>query len=196
MLSDAIRRLVARAGLAVSCPRLRADLRDAARTERLRRSGLAMGERVFIGGGTVLDPDFAFLISIGDDTTISIGVVVLAHDASTRRGTGYSRVASVRIGQRVFIGARAVVLPGVMIGDDAIVGAGSVVTHNVDAGTVVAGNPARMIARTSAYLDRNRALMSHRPRWERDGYTVSGGVTSAGARRMHDALRDGEAFIR
>jgi maltose O-acetyltransferase len=59
-----------------------------------------MGEGVFIGGGCLLDPDFAFLISIGDDTTISVGVVVLAHDASTRRGAGYSRVAPGTIGHR------------------------------------------------------------------------------------------------
>jgi maltose O-acetyltransferase len=193
---DALWRGLARGAYRVSLPRVRASVRDAAQIDRLRRSGLDIGQRVFIGGGTFLDPDFAFLISIGDDTTVSVGVVVLAHDASTRGATGYSRLAPVRIGRRAFIGARALVLPGVTIGDDAIIGAGSVVTRDVEAGTVVAGNPARVITRTSEYLDRNRALMNQRPRWSRSGYTASDGVTPATARLMHEALRDGEAFIR
>jgi len=54
--------------------------------------------------------------------------------------------APIVIGERVFIGARAFILPGVTIADDAIVGAAAVVTRNVDAGSTVAGNPARVIA--------------------------------------------------
>jgi maltose O-acetyltransferase len=164
--------------------------------EGLQEAGLNLGSNVFVGGGTVLDPDFSFLISIGDDSVISLEVMILAHDASTRRHLGYSRVAPVAIGRRVFIGARAVILPGVTIGDDAIVGAGSVVRRDVEPGTVVAGNPARVIATTEAYLDRHRATLERRPKWERAGYTVSGGATEASRREMLDALVDGEAFIR
>jgi maltose O-acetyltransferase len=50
----------------------------------------------------------------------------------------------VRIGSNVWIGGGAIVLPGVSIGDDAIVGAGSVVTRDVPPGTTVVGNPARV----------------------------------------------------
>lgn len=49
------------------------------------------------------------------------------------------------IGNNVWIGAGAIVLPGVTIGDNAVVGAGSVVTKNVEANTVVAGDPAKPI---------------------------------------------------
>ncbi len=51
--------------------------------------------------------------------------------------------APIVVGERAFVGARAFVLPGVMIGDHAVVGAMSVVTHNVPAHTCVRGNPAR-----------------------------------------------------
>jgi maltose O-acetyltransferase len=172
------------------------SVRESLEIDRLRRSGLAIGERVFIGGGTLLDPDFAHLISIGDDTTVSVGVVVLAHDASTRRSLGYSRVAPVAIGARVFVGARAVILPGVTIGDDSIVGAGGVVTRDIDAGMVVAGNPARVISTCEQYLADNRDRMERRPRWERAGHVVSEGLTDEAMTEMREALADGEAFIR
>lgn len=51
----------------------------------------------------------------------------------------------VRIGDRVWIGGRAVILPGVSIGDDAVIGAGSIVTRDVPPGSLVAGNPARLV---------------------------------------------------
>ena len=164
--------------------------------EGLERTGLRLGRNVFVGGGTVLDADFAHLIEIGDDSVISLGVMVLAHDASTRRHLGYSRVAPVRIGRRVFVGARSIVLPGVTIGDDAIVGAGSVVTQDVAPGTVVAGNPARAITSTERYLERHRHQLGQRPRWERTGWTVSGGISPENQQAMRDALAAGEAFVR
>jgi maltose O-acetyltransferase len=52
----------------------------------------------------------------------------------------------VRIGSDVWIGGGAIVLPGVAIGDGAVIGAGSVVTRDVPAGATVVGNPARIIA--------------------------------------------------
>jgi maltose O-acetyltransferase len=162
--------------------------------EDFERDGMQIGRNVFVGGGTILDPDFAFLISIGDDSIISLGVIVLAHDASTRRHIGYSRVAPVTIGRRVFIGARSVVLPGVTIGDDAIVGAGSVVRRDVDPGTVVAGNPARMVATTEQYLARHRDALDQRPRWTRE-FRASTGITAEEREEMRALLRDGEAFV-
>jgi len=176
--------------------RVKRRLRGWPDLERLQAAGLRLGRNVFVGGGTVLDPDFCFLIEIGDDTTISLEVIVLAHDASTRHHLGYSRVAPVTIGARVFVGARSLILPGVTIGDDAIVGAGSLVRADVAPGTVVAGNPARELSSTDAYLERHRAALDARPAWPREGNTTSGGITPAGRRAMREALREGEAFVR
>lgn len=78
-------------------------------------------------------------IHIGPESYVAFGAVILTHDMT--RGL----YADTRIGARCFIGAHSMLLPGVTIGDGSIVGAGSVVTRDVPAGTVVAGNPARIV---------------------------------------------------
>jgi acetyltransferase-like isoleucine patch superfamily enzyme len=61
------------------------------------------------------------------------------------------RVAPTRLGNNVWIGRGAIVVPGVTIGDHSVVGAGSVVTHDVPPLTLVAGNPARPIRTLSSH---------------------------------------------
>jgi acetyltransferase-like isoleucine patch superfamily enzyme len=78
-------------------------------------------------------------IHVGAHTYVAFDARVLSHDMTRniRRHT--------RIGQNCFIGGRALILPGVTIGDSCIVGAGSVVTKSVPANSIVAGNPARIL---------------------------------------------------
>lgn len=80
-------------------------------------------------------------IHIGPETYIAFEVKILAHDMSrnVRRHT--------KIGERCFIGGRAIILPGVEIGDSCIIGAGAVVTKSVPSGCVAVGNPARIVKR-------------------------------------------------
>jgi maltose O-acetyltransferase len=157
--------------------------------------GLVLGREVFIGRPVLFDPGFLWLISIGDESTITPGVTILAHDASSKLRTGYTRVAAVTIGARVYVGAGAVILPGVTIGDDAIIGAGSVVTRDVPAGSVAAGNPARVIGSTEDHTRRHLDALAKRPRYPRQGYTATGGAPAANRRRMLEDLRDGAGYV-
>ncbi len=85
-------------------------------------------------------------VEIGAGTMIGSGALIMDHDAHPLTSSS-TEVASrpVRIGLRVFIGARAIILKGVNIGADAVIGAGAVVTKDVPAGAVAAGNPARIV---------------------------------------------------
>jgi maltose O-acetyltransferase len=90
-------------------------------------------------------------VVIGRDVMMGPDVVILArnheHSDPTRPmiDQGYSANATVTIGNDVWIGTRAIILPGVTVHDGAIVGAGAVVTKDVPAGAVVVGNPAKVI---------------------------------------------------
>lgn len=92
-------------------------------------------------------------VEIGEGTIIGGGALVIDTDFHPRLpdgnwGTDPRSVSKpVVIGKKCFIGARAIILKGVRIGDGAVVGAGSVVTKDVSAKTVVAGNPAIIINR-------------------------------------------------
>jgi maltose O-acetyltransferase len=163
--------------------------------QRLVRQGLRLGKRVYIAPGTVIDPRHCWLVSIGDDSVLGPQVHILAHDASTKPHLGYTKIGEVSIGRKVFIGARALILPGVRIGDRAIVGAGSVVREDVPDGMVVFGNPAAIVCTTAEYLDRHRQRLEHRPRFGRRGFTYQGGITAGNKETLRKAVKDGTVYV-
>lgn len=107
---------------------------------------IALGKNVFINSGCKFQDQGG--VTIGDGSLIGHNVVLatLNHDLRPSRRADMHPEAIV-IGQNVWIGANAIVLPGVTIGDNAVVAAASVVTKDVPADTVVVGSPAR-VART------------------------------------------------
>jgi acetyltransferase-like isoleucine patch superfamily enzyme len=129
---------------------------------------ITLGKRVLLGRGVRLDHAHGHLITIEDDVIIATGTRILAHDAAGTRRTGMTWVAPVRVCKRAFVGADSILLPGVTIGEDAVVAAGSVVARDVPAQTVVAGVPARRIG-TIAEFDRKR-IASKRPVFDRRLY--------------------------
>lgn len=105
---------------------------------------ISLGKRIFINSGCKIQDQGG--VTIGDDTLIGHNVVIatLNHDLSPSRRADM-HPAPVTIGRNVWIGSNATILPGVHIGDDAVVAAASVVTKDVPAGAVVVGSPARMV---------------------------------------------------
>ena len=112
------------------------------------------GFNIRLGAGVFLNFNCVILdvveVTIGDRTLIGPGVQILAADHPrdpARRVSGLEFGRPVRIGRNVWVGAGAIILPGVSIGDDAVIGAGSVVTHDVPPGATAFGNPARVRGR-------------------------------------------------
>lgn len=105
---------------------------------------ITLGTAVYMNAGCVILDSAS--VRIGDNTMIGPQAQILCadhHRDPTLRRKGIECARPVTIGADVWIGAAALILPGVSIGDGAIVGAGSVVTRDVAAGAVVTGNPAR-----------------------------------------------------
>ena len=141
------------------------------RAERgVRIVRLAAGTTVRIGPGVLLAHDVGLhlrdrgaVLSIGEGSFVNHRSELIAHerveigrhcllawdvqvlDSDSHRVDGLPHTAPVVIGDRVWIGCRATVLKGVTIGDGAVVAAGSVVTRDVPARALVAGNPARVV---------------------------------------------------
>ncbi len=103
--------------------------------------------RVTIGDRTYFDGDSRVIcttsVSIGARCAIAWGVLLMDADFHGLEGRA-SGDAPLRIGEHVWIGAGAMVLKGVTVGDGAVIAAGAVVTRDVPAGALVAGNPARV----------------------------------------------------
>ncbi len=101
--------------------------------------GMQIGEGCAISFQAKLDKANPRGVHIGRDTAVNFGAAVLAHDYVR------SMHPDTRIGERCQIGAHAIVMPGVTIGDGCIVAAGSVVMKDVPPGSLVFGNPARVM---------------------------------------------------
>jgi len=121
--------------------------------------GLRLGKNVYIASDFYFDPSHCYLISIGDNCGFAPGVKLITHDGSSKwMGLGFTRIGRIDIREHSYIGESAIVLPGVNIGPNSLVGAGAVVTSDVPPNTVVAGNPARVIVSTEEYINKIKEM--------------------------------------
>ena len=121
-----------------------------------------LGKNVEIIGGANFGSE-PYLITIGDDTTVSFDCAFVTHDAATRvirhlpeHDKETVIYGPINIGKNCFIGCRSVILPNVTIGDNCIIGAGSVVNQSIPSNTVAAGVPCKPICTLEAYINKHK----------------------------------------
>lgn len=107
-----------------------------------RSIGVRVGERVSAGLSATVDVFFPELVSLGDNSIIGFDTVILTHEFLLDE----LRTGPVVVGRDVVIGANCTILPGVVIGDGAVVAAHSLVNKDVPPGERVGGVPARPLA--------------------------------------------------
>lgn len=126
----------------------------------LRKKGLKIGERTIILTKKNSFSTEPYLISIGSDCLISGECLFIPHDGGTwvpnnLNKTRFDKIAPIKIGNNVYIGIRTIVLGGVSIGDNCIIGAGSIVTKDLPSNSVACGVPARVICTLDQYISKN-----------------------------------------
>jgi acetyltransferase-like isoleucine patch superfamily enzyme len=114
-----------------------------------RKCGVKIGKNVYIGFQVLMDGEFPEFIEIEDEVSIGPGVSIMAHSGASpfhqRFKIYHEPPRKVTIKRGAWIATKAVILPGVTIGEGAIVAAGAVVSRDVPPYTLVAGNPARPV---------------------------------------------------
>ena len=118
----------------------------------IRKMGCHVGKNTFFGDYVRMDTSYADMIYIGDYTHITSGCRLLCHQrdltdycvGDNAADLGY-RTGEIHIGKGVMVGMESIIMPGVTIGDGAIIGAGSIVTRDIPAWTIATGRPAKVI---------------------------------------------------
>ena len=120
------------------------------RCSLLRKCGVRIGRNVYIGFLVMVDGEYPEYIEIEDEASIGPGVAIMAHSGASpfhqRLNLYHEEPKKVKIKHGAWIAAGSIILPGVTVGEGAIVTAGSVVSRDVPPYTMVGGHPARAIA--------------------------------------------------
>ena len=133
--------------------------------------GMQIGEGCAISWSARLDRTNPRGIVIGRDTAVVFGAAILAHDTTRRLHR------TTRIGERCNIGAHALVMPGVTIGDGSIVAAGAVVVRDIPPGCIAWGNPARVLEK--GIVTGKWGIIQSRASQEEGGTAPAGGADRA-----------------
>lgn len=124
----------------------------------VKKIGVNVNGDIFIYGNPInMFGTEPWCITLGNNVHITREVLFVTHDGGTllfrNEIPDLEITAPISVGNNVYIGVRSIILPGVNIGNNCIIAAGSIVTKDIPDNTVVGGSPAKFIKSTSAYLD-------------------------------------------
>lgn len=130
----------------------------------LRKQGIKIGENCHIGNSKTITIDTTrpYLVEIGDNVRMNTGFTLLTHDFATSvitnvYGEFLPSSGKVKIGNNVYFAQKCTVLKGVTIGNNCIVGYGSLITSSIPENSVVAGSPAKVICSLNEYYKKRKS---------------------------------------
>jgi acetyltransferase-like isoleucine patch superfamily enzyme len=135
------------------------------KVRRWKASGIRFGRGVVAMPSVFIDTSYGWMIEIGDRTRLAEEVRILCHDAGPQRDLSYGRVGPVTIGRDCVLNERVIVLAGVTIGDNCLIGSGSVVATDIPPGVRAMGVPARVYGTVEDYLAEVRRGLQESPRF-------------------------------
>lgn len=126
---------------------------------RLRKLGFKIGNNVFLDN-VKIEENYPEFLEIEDNVTIAYDTRILLHDSAMNNlFSDPIKFGKVIIKEGAYIGSRCIIMPGVTIGEKSLVGAGSIVTHDVPDETIVMGNPAKVYMNINEYRKRYLSSM-------------------------------------
>jgi len=165
------------------------------RIKDLVKRGLILGKNVTIAPAAYIDESYPYLISIGDNCTVSNGVRLVAHDASPFKFTDqYTRLGKIEIKDNCYIGEKAIILPGVTIGPNVLIAAGSVVNRDIPPNSCVAGVPARFYAKFEDFIARHKELIKERAIFEYADLQLK--KNEYLKRKVKESVQNGDAYVK
>lgn len=130
-----------------------------------RSLGVKVGEGTrFYGAAPETFSTEPWVITLGRNCKIAPEVLFVTHDGGTltlEEDPGrFVIVGDIVLGDNVYVGTRSILLPGVRIGENTIIGAGSVVTKDIPANCVAVGTPCKVIKSREAYIEKVKSIMN------------------------------------
>lgn len=129
----------------------------------LRKQGVLIGENCTIGKVRTITIDVSrpYLVEIGDQVRLNTGLTIMTHDFPTMVFKNYygefiPSSGKVKIGNNVYFGRNCTVLKGVTIGDNCVIGFGSLIMKDIPSNSVVAGVPAKVICSLDDYYEKRK----------------------------------------
>lgn len=164
--------------------------------QELIKSGLRIGKNVTIMPTAEIDDSYPYLISIGDNCSISKNVQLIAHDQATFKFSeeNFERLGRINIKENCYIGQSAIILPGVTIGPNVLVAAGSVVNKDIPPNSCVVGIPARIYSKFDNFINRQVEQAKNRPSF--NSKKTMHPVSEELMEKMRKLVEDGDVFIK
>ncbi|MFH1642281.1 MAG: acyltransferase [Nanoarchaeota archaeon] len=165
------------------------------RMKDLISRGLKIGKNVTIAHTAYIDYEYPFLISIGDNCTVSNNVRLLAHDASTFKFVdGYTRIGKIVINNNCYIGEQSIILPGVTVGSNVLIAAGSLVNKDIPSNSCVAGVPARFYAKFEDFIKGHKEQIKSRPSFSYHSLRLK--MDNDLRKKIIEAVEGGDCYVK